>query len=593
MGKRSVIGGEKISKEEPKDRNIVRDVRIGVFFEGSGLNMANEVFYNTTSLKLFRGKKRVLPDNVNSVEDITPGMLCGIEQEEGRSEGFTNVSMMFTLFNGEQFEEVPYKKIYIEGAGTTDDSDVKYSVGGFASGDGKTGVTALVSKAVRNVTEYVCSLSDANSKETCLHFYIFGFSRGATCSRLFCHLLTRDKGSTLRCEEQFSKYGARNLVKGGRLEFLEEYKCNSKITVDFLGLYDTVASIGFLKRKDGSTAVDALGVAGGLLAGGLGGALVGGASGALIGGSFGALAGGVAAEVLPEWHYDNVEKYGLYIDRKVKSVCHLCAMDEFRENFALVNLGKSVPGNAVEIMIPGCHSDVGGSYLDGTKTSSVSKGGIAHKKRKISFSPYNVAPTDTGYVSLSSFQELGWIGPKENKASESTENHSEVELVRKIDRGYSDIPLAMMVKYCHGETGIKLFNSVPVFHDYSKCGDTVLANFGKEMVAKMGQVRKQGRYWLFPTNYERLRLKHLHFSASDALLPVNAPSYNEDDVMCRITYYGDERGPKSAAEGVHFLYELSGTPMNIEFGEDSSAIRYLCQKELSSHSMSKAPKVRI
>lgn len=63
---------------------------------------------------------------------------CDIEQEEGRSDGFTNVSMLFTLFNGDQFGiKAPYKDI--EGADTSDNSNTKYGVGGFAFGNGKTG----------------------------------------------------------------------------------------------------------------------------------------------------------------------------------------------------------------------------------------------------------------------------------------------------------------------------------------------------------------------------------------------------------------------------------------------------------------------
>jgi len=42
MGK-SVVDAESISKEEAQNREIVSDVHIGVFFEGSGLNMENEV----------------------------------------------------------------------------------------------------------------------------------------------------------------------------------------------------------------------------------------------------------------------------------------------------------------------------------------------------------------------------------------------------------------------------------------------------------------------------------------------------------------------------------------------------------------------
>jgi len=110
----------------------------------------------------------------NTAEDITPQMLCDIEQEKGRSNGFTNVSMMFTLFTGENLPEGErYAKIYIEGAGTTDDTpvvNVGYNPSGFGLGRGTTGVTALVSKAAMKVNEYVSSWRDVNPEKTTLHF---------------------------------------------------------------------------------------------------------------------------------------------------------------------------------------------------------------------------------------------------------------------------------------------------------------------------------------------------------------------------------------------------------------------------------------
>lgn len=57
-------------------------------------------------------------------------------------------------------------------------------------------------------------------------------------------------------------------------------------------------------------------------------------------------------------------------------------------------------------------------------------------------------------------------------------------------------------------------------------------------------------------SYRLLRSKYLHFSAKCD--PVNAPNYNEDSVMCRITYHGDNVELKSSTNGVYFLYELEG-----------------------------------
>jgi len=590
MGK-NIIGGEKISKEEPQDRKNVSDVHIGVFFEGSGLNMEDEVF-NDSTIIFFRKKRRSGSKNyVDSAKDITPEMLCDIE-EDRKSNGFTNVSMLFTLFDGGRFgDDNPNNKIYIEGAGTTDvssDSNKKYGIEGFASGDGETGVTALVFKAAKKVTEYVNSVSEATPEETNLHFYVFGFSRGATCSRLFCHLLT--SYDEVRCEEKFSAYKAGTLGK---------YKSANKITVDFVGLYDTVSSIGYLKRKDGSTpATIAGGIKGTLngaktgwgvggvmgvgLIGGLAGALKGGIAGALGGGIVGALEGASAASDLSEWHYDNVKEYGLYINtgkypdgtRKIQRVCHICAMDEFRENFALVNLGKNIPENAVEIMIPGCHCDVGGSYLNKPESVYIRKHKLLDKEAGayyISYIPSHLEPLnsdDVGIVGEASFRKSGWINS--NTKIEKDNDHC-IEILRKVTRGYSDIPLAMMRTYFSRYFGEGCFKKIPVEHNYQEFEPekdfTDLKNAGDWMERKMKQVSMGQRYWFIPKeddDYKSLRSKYLHFSSKDYLfnlselsfLGSNSPNYNEDDVMCRITYHGDKDEQCSGTEKIHYMYEL-------------------------------------
>jgi len=414
----SITGADSVRKEEPADITYASKAHIGVFFEGSGLNMTNKVF--GVKIVNFHPGDGYGKTGEYTAADITPEMLCDIEQRKRRPNGFTNVSVMFTLCNGENFPaDEPFAKIYVEGAGTTDDTltvNVGYNLSGFGLGNGKTGVTALVSKAAVKVKEYVNSWGAVNPEKTTLHFYVFGFSRGAACARLFCHLLARRAGSVLRCEDEFGKYRAKTMMRNGRLEFLEEYKMTENISVDFLGLYDTVASIGLLRRKDGSSPIPIHDVEG------------------------------------KTFHYGNVYEYGLYTDSKIRNICHLCAMDEFRENFALVNLGRNVPGNAVEVMIPGCHSDVGGSYLDGSESSVIKKWGKRYHRRKVSLNPYNEVPADTTYVDLSSFEELGWV----DGDCKTSEDGSQIKMCRPIRRGYSDIPLEMMNKYCTNVTGLRV-----------------------------------------------------------------------------------------------------------------------------------------
>lgn len=65
------------------------------------------------------------------------------------------------------------------------------------------------------------------------------------------------------------------------------------------------------------------------------------------------------------FHRKNVEEYGLYSHTlsNVKHTFHICAMDEFRENFALVDLGFKLGNHCTEVFMPGCHSDIGGGIM--------------------------------------------------------------------------------------------------------------------------------------------------------------------------------------------------------------------------------------
>lgn len=128
---------------------------------------------------------------------------------------------------------------------------------------------------------------------------IFGFSRGATEARVFCHWLN----------DLLNKYG----LAGIPLRFR------------FLGLMDTVASVGFWEavrsdqlRRDGGHSSWAM------------------------------------AEVMR-------------ILPNVENCVHFVAMHEIRKNFPLdtVIFNSSLPENCVEYVYPGSHSDVGGGYKPG------------------------------------------------------------------------------------------------------------------------------------------------------------------------------------------------------------------------------------
>lgn len=85
---------------------------------------------------------------------------------------------------------------------------------------------------------------------------------------------------------------------------------NTKIAVKYLGIYDTVASINY-NTDDNYT--------------------------------------------------DNVKENFLFSTNKAEYTFHLVAIDEYRKNFALVDIQSSINNNnGTEIFIPGCHTDIGG-----------------------------------------------------------------------------------------------------------------------------------------------------------------------------------------------------------------------------------------
>ncbi len=137
---------------------------------------------------------------------------------------------------------------------------------------------------------------------------IFGFSRGATQARAFANWLV----ALCRLDATLSRRGGGGLTLGG-----------FDVSFDFLGLFDTVASVGL-----GNTAGDVL------------------IASALDGHS--------------EWAESETN---LRIPAEIPCL-HLVAAHEVRRSFPVdsVSVGAQLPANCTEVVFPGVHSDVGGGY---------------------------------------------------------------------------------------------------------------------------------------------------------------------------------------------------------------------------------------
>ncbi|MEG0242793.1 MAG: DUF2235 domain-containing protein [Pseudomonas sp.] len=234
-------------------------LRVGVFFDGTGNNQGNAMAWGQA-----------------------PGHLAGASYGNARS----NVALLHALYPAggcPAAGTVAFLKLYVEGVGTTlGQPDSSFAA---ATGRGRSGVEARVAEALRAIGELLrdwCAAHPQSRLER-IEFDLFGFSRGAAAARHLANVLNDGDGSLLGSA------------------------CG--ITLNFIGLFDTVAAIVAPLQGDFDPADDRHG---GLRLG---------------------LGEGIARQVV-----------------------QLVAGDERRHNFPLVCSDG-------DIVVPGVHSNIGGGYL--------------------------------------------------------------------------------------------------------------------------------------------------------------------------------------------------------------------------------------
>ncbi|WP_445620918.1 T6SS phospholipase effector Tle1-like catalytic domain-containing protein [Kushneria sp. Sum13] len=143
-----------------------------------------------------------------------------------------------------------------------------------------------------------------------IYISTFGFSRGSALARVFTNWLIQ------LCELDARMTGNSGLTLGG-----------FRVTFDFLGLFDTVASVGIPS-------------------------LISFASG--------------------HFSWADAERT-LSIDSRAGRCLHLVAAHENRRSFPLDSIynDHSIPANGEEIVYPGVHSDIGGGYVPGCQGKGV------------------------------------------------------------------------------------------------------------------------------------------------------------------------------------------------------------------------------
>lgn len=485
-----------VNAETPKTQNPnnttarPKKYYFGVFFDGTSNNMIQR-----KAAEQFRDEQKKLKNSNWEMEINTNLNKYGAnslkDTPQNEDNDYSNVAILHSVYQGlspNQLQEeqntfdVFRYNIYVEGPGKsainkdTNTQDVRY-VRGSSMGKGDTGVASLVSKAVRMVKTRLSGI-DLSTAE--VHFHVIGFSRGAAGARLFSHLVVRKNGDTLDCESEFDA--------GKFLHFLDDINVKSK-TVDFLGIFDTVSSIGMS-------------------------------------------------------YENNVTDYGLYSpnESNVLHTFHLCALDEFRDHFAITDIGQAASkGTNAEIFIPGCHSDVGGGYITGQDAFILN-----YNSKLFISSPQN---TNGEKMTLdnkgSVLSVLGWYDKSNNENELILSDKTTTAICRRnVNAGYSNIPLKMMSERAIIETGHSVF-AMNAIGQTRFCIPLGIKELGKRMVEYAKTAT--GRKFYFPSNtylYKSLRNKYLHFSSTDRytekITDLAMYPCRHKGVICRILYTGNK-----------------------------------------------------
>ncbi|MDI3353171.1 type VI secretion system tip protein VgrG [Pseudomonas sp. UYIF39] len=293
--------------EEEEEEVELEDItlRVGMFFDGTGNNRNN-------SERVFG----CFAPDVNleeAAEDIR--QFCAAHGYDGKGSSpdnsygndVSNVARLYDLYLDQRDITLPIDartaslRVYVDGIGTSStEADSTFSQG---TGIGAQGVRARAEETPPLILRAIQTFQDNNPDKRVakIEFDIFGFSRGSAAARDFANEVLKGNKSIL----------AKVLPMGAPiLSDSFAWTPHSDVSINFIGVYDTVAAI--------------------------------------------------ANPLVGDWTGNNAYNPGINIHlapEAAKKVVQLVARNERRYNFALNSLG------AADIVLPGVHSDLGGGYL--------------------------------------------------------------------------------------------------------------------------------------------------------------------------------------------------------------------------------------
>lgn len=405
----------------PKDKI---DLTIGVFFDGTCNNKYN--LNNSANLsKNPEMSSRFLIDGKEYETQVTPPP----DKDKNKSYfgTFSNVAELFESYDEKSTPNTA--KVYVEGAGTIEpitsaDGQIVSSGAlddqpGYAFGKGDKGINSKIERGCKMIVDAIKTMKkgDAKKKATIgtLTLDVFGFSRGAATARSFVNRIEKapedgmtDADAALCLSNSHLPPSERarvieamtKMISEGKDVNLRKYLNDrsikiEKIIVRFLGIFDTVSSF---------------------------------APGSFV-----------------DLNFDNdVKELGLSIPKEIKKVVHLVAADEYRLNFSLTSITPSK--QAIELILPGAHSDIGGGY------------NVTEQEKIVMVPAYRGAgEVCRGYMTFDELKSGRWIpfGCERQEVDRYGKIHIARTITHRIiNNSYSKIPLNLM-GMMSGSEGIK------------------------------------------------------------------------------------------------------------------------------------------
>lgn len=445
------------SVEKALKESVPVNVSFGVFFDGTQNHRIQVLIAKKYRQKYGNIKDNqsiedtILADSDYNKMDFTQDEKYSVNIDEeledlidesisAQSNDFSNIALLEPYYQSKAQEmigdnEFVYR-IYVSGCGTSRKLKNKGSKL-FGSGFGylSTGVVQKVKDAINAIKSKLIKYDKPCISEVNIDYHIFGFSRGAAEARLFVNVLSKS-ASNISLVKKTTK--TKTIKKGKNVSLISNQKT---ISIPFVGLFDTVSSIG-----------------------------------------------------TPANHKNNVNDYGLNVlaqAEEVKNIFHICALDEYRANFSLTPVPECE--KLLEIYIPGAHSDIGGGY-------AVGYDGAAGILKNNYLSEFPLSDNFIHNVSTVSLMDLGWYNEtKTNKDILLDENDDVVVLNRYSKKGYNYIALHLMSDYACAKVS-NIFQKIDKF-DVPSDLKSIYDDFKNRFTTDKILYPSKKQYKMLRTNY--------------------------------------------------------------------------------------------